>query len=323
MLIEPFGVAHGKLPAVRKRERPAFTLTELPAVRKRECPAFMLIELLVLIAVIAVSVTILVPVIRTSIAGSYGPVCQTKLGSIVNAFARYDDDADYGGFPRLGAKGNPDDLLRDGDTLDTATLGTNTMQNMWILIDPGFLPPSAFKCPADRDYLPRSAQTRYGWENYNQFSYGMQNPYDADSETSTKTNAASPAEDSYKANQVLMADMNPGGPAATKGHSIHPDGCNVATRNGNVWFHEGERSSVMYGEEIYDDDGDPSDAWPDSSKDVVITPTHPKGNRQTVTRLPEGTVPIALVVGLAVAVAIVVVVVVVAMRYRKPKSEQP
>ncbi len=315
MLIEPFGVAHGKLPAVRKRER----------------PAFMLIELLVLIAVMAVLVPILVPVIRTSIAGMSVTTCQSQLGTIVNAFAKYDDDP--GGFPRLAAKGNPDDLPRAGNTLDAATLGTNTMQNMWMLIDAGYLPPSAFRCPADRDHLPRSAQTSYGWENYNQFSYGMQNPYDADSETSTKTNAASPAEYSYKANQIFFADMNPGGPAAKKGHSNHRDGCNVATRNGNVWFHAKKRSSVIYAEEIYDDDADQSDAWPDSKTDVVITPTVAQDNRvkqaatkqvtakqDTVTRSLEGIVPIALVVGLAVAVVIVVLV---AVRYRKRKSERP
>lgn len=287
----------------------------------RRKQAFALIELLVLIAVIAVLVTIVVPVMGTSIASSRITVCATRLKIIVFSFADYEDNADNGGFPRLAAKGDPDDLPRAGNTLDAATLGTNTMQNVWILIDAEFLPPNAFECPGDRDYLPRSAQTRYGWENYNQFSYGIQNPYDADTD-GDPVNKAVPVSPTYKINYVFFADMNPGGAVdgSTITHSNHPNGCNVATRVGNVRFNGDESSSVLHGEEIYDDDADPADAWPDSSTDVVITPTQAKGNRQTVTRLPEGIAPIILVLGLAVAVAILALI---AVRYRKPKSERP
>jgi len=244
--------------------------------------AFTLIELLVLIAIIAVLVTILIP-LKTS--GPHGDsrksVCAVNLRTIVYSFHKYADDAAYGGFPRLAAKGDPDDVLKDGNTLDAATLGTNTMQNVWMLIDAGYLPLSAFMCPADGGYLDRTAITKYGWTSTAEFSYGMQNPYDADTDDDPVNQAVPVNTSTYKANYVFFADMNPGGPAATKGHSNHPDGCNVATRVGNVWFHmvEGADSSVVHGEEIYDDDADPGDAWPDSSTDVVITPTDPKGNR--------------------------------------------
>lgn len=242
-------------------------------------PAFTLVELLVLIAIIAVFVPILVPAIASPRSEVHKTVCATKLGTIVDSFAKYKDDATLGGFPRLAAKGNPNDALKDGNTLDVATLGTNTMQNVWMLIDEGYLPSVAFKCPADADYEPKGAPTKYGWENYSQFSYGMQNPYDADTDGDPVNKAVPVNTKTYKASYIFFADMNPGGPAAKKGHSNHRDGCNVATRNGNVWFDTKKRSSVIYGEEIYDDDADQSDAWPDSNTDVVITPTVAKAER--------------------------------------------
>lgn len=232
----------------------------------------------IVISLLVALTSILVPVIKSSIDDSHITVCTVKLRTITDSFAKYDDDPAFGGFPQLATKGDPDDLLRDGDTLDTATLGTNAMQNVWVLIDAGFLPAAAFECPADAGYQPKSAMTMYGWASYNQFSYGMQNPYDAGVD-GDPVNKAVPANTStYKASYVFFADMNPGGPAATRGHSNHPGGCNVATRNGNVWFHKEERSSVVYGEEIYADDSE-DDAWPDSSTDVLITPTDPKGSR--------------------------------------------
>ena len=288
--------------------------------RKR---AFTLVELLVLIAIIAVLVTILVPLKTSGPHHSRKAICATNLKIIGGAFRDYENDIETPDFPRMEINGDVDAALLHGDTLDAATLGTNTMQNVWMLIDEGYLPPEAFRCPLDRDYLPRSAQTRYGWENYNQFSYGMQNPY-AKSIDGLKTNLADPTDKDYKANRVFMADMNPGGAVdgSTITHSNHGDGLNYITRVGNVVFHEDRYSSAVYGEEIYDDDGDPGDAWPDSSTDVVITPTEAKVNRATVTRSPKGNGRIALVLGLAVAVAIAVTTaVVVAAKCRKRNSE--
>ncbi len=242
-------------------------------------PAFTLVELLVLIAIIAVFVIILVPAIASPISEARKAVCAVNLKTIARSFQQYTEDTTLGGFPRLAAKGNPNDVLKHGGTLDAATLGTNAMQNVWLLIDEGYLPTVAFKCPEDADHQRRMGRTKYGWENYNQFSYGMQNPYDADTDGDPVNKAVPVSTKTYKANYVFLADKNPGGPAAKKGHSNHRDGCNVAARGGRVWFHAKKSSSVVYGEDIYDDDGDPSDVWPDSATDVVITPTDPKGNR--------------------------------------------
>lgn len=233
----------------------------------------------IVISLIVALVSLIVPVIRSSIGDSHKTVCATKLHTITDSFAKYEDTVERGAFPRLAAKGDPDDLLKDGNTLDTATLGTNTMQNVWVLIDTGFLPGIAFQCPADAGYQPKSMMTRYGWASYRQFSYGMQNPYNAGVDGDPVNKAVPINTSTYKANYVFFADMNPGGPAARRGHSNHPDGCNVATRNGNVWFHKEKDSSVVYGEEIYGDDSYSGDAWPDSSTDVIITPTDPKGSR--------------------------------------------
>lgn len=250
--------------------------------------AFTLIELLIVIGIIAVLTTILIPVITTSIADSHITVCATKLKTIVDSFAKFDDDTKYGGFARLDQYGLDPDVTvlgLSGNTLDMATLGTNAMQSVWKLIDAGFLPAAAFECPADGDYAPKTTATRYGWDSNYQFSFGMQNPFDADTVALGKPNPATPADEDYKSNQAFMADMNPGGAAGDVantyggGQSNHRGrGCNVATRNGNVWFHKEESSSIVYGEEIYTDVL-AADSWPDTAQDVVITPVDPKGLR--------------------------------------------
>lgn len=251
--------------------------------------AFTLIELLIVIGIIAVLTTILIPVITSSISDSYKTVCATKLGTIVDSYAKYNDET--GGFPRhvtWAATADVDAAPTSGDVLDRATLGGNTMQTVWMLIDAGFVPAAAFKCPADDEHEPKTTQNRYGWDSWFQFSFGVQNPYDGDAATPVVENKACPDDTSkYKANWVFFADMNPGGPASadngattyyggTRRQSNHADGCNVATRNGNVWFHDEETSSVVYGEEIYDDEGSVAlDVWPDLVYDVIITPTDP------------------------------------------------
>lgn len=249
--------------------------------------AFTLIELLIVIGIIAVLTTILIPVITTSIADSHITVCATKLKTIVDSFAKFDDDTKYGGFARLDQYGADPDVCvtgSDGLALTTASLTTNAMQSVWKLIDAGFLPAAAFECPADGDYEPKTSPTKYGWDSNYQYSFGMQNPFDGDAPAGT-VNEASPADEDYKSNQAFMADMNPGGAADNAantyggGQSNHRGrGCNVATRNGNVWFHKEESSSVVYGEEIYTDVG-AIDSWPDAADDVVITPMDPKGLR--------------------------------------------
>lgn len=253
-------------------------------MRKRA--AFTLIELLVVISILSVLVMILVPVVDFAMERARRAACQTNLKTIGGAFRDYEYSRGTPGFPRLAVNGDVDGDLGVTNDLqvgappayNTAELGTNTMQNVWLLIVKGYLLGNAFHCSSDRGWEPRRSHTRYGWENTNEFSYGMQNPY-AKSVDLARTNNADPTQDSYMANWVLMADLNPGGAVdgVTRSHKSHTgDGFNYMTRNGSVDFHDDEGNSIFYGEEIYTDDNGTGDGYGDDADDVIITPTNPR-----------------------------------------------
>ncbi len=252
-------------------------------MRKRA--GFTLIELLVVISILSVLVMILVPVVGIGMERARRAACQTNLKTIGGAFRDYEYSRGTG-FPRLAVNGDVDGVLGVTDDLqvgtppayNTAQLGTNTMQNVWLLIVAGYLPGDAFHCRSDRSWKTRTSYTKYGWESSNEFSYGMQNPY-AKSVDLTRTNNADPSQDSYKATWIFMADMNPGGAVdgVTRSHKSHAgDGFNYMTRNGSVNFHDDEDSSIFYGEEIYTDDNATGDGYGDDADDVIITPTNPR-----------------------------------------------
>ncbi len=253
--------------------------------------AFTLIELLVVVAIIGVLVTILIPAVMSGVTETHETVCATKLRTFGGAFRDYGNNIKTPDFPRMTTDGDVDDALsdsnelkvkddNDNDIFNTPALGTNTMQNMWLLIDAGYLPAHGFQCPADGGYRTREANTKYGWTSHNEFSYGMQNPYNK-STKGDKTNEAVPADSDYNANWVLMADQNPGGKVdgATRFHSNHSAGFNYMSRIGNVAFHRVKDGSIVFGEEIYTDDKEDGNGYGHLKDDVIITPTDPTANR--------------------------------------------
>jgi len=285
-LIEPFGFAHGKPLAVRKRERPAFTL----------------IELLIVIAIVAVLLTILVPVIIGSISGGETAVCKRNLGAIGKKYNDYAHDTRYEDvpFPRhvtssgghiVGNANLIDGVgLRGGSTLDTAAatgIGLCGMQTVWVLISKGYFPASAFKCPGDADYEARTASQLYGWTDPRQFSYGIHFPYDGKSAPADNPadlmRRRSNRRFIYKENMVLFADRNPGGAVdgTTRTHSNHGEddgGVIVVSRIGNTTFHQSATDSKAgFGDNIYTDalTGEGAagvDEFPQTVEDTVITP---------------------------------------------------
>ncbi len=78
-----------ELPVVRKCRRAAFTLIELPVVRKCRRAAFTLIELLVVIAIIALLVSILLPSLRKSMELAKRSVCGANEHHIYTAMNMY------------------------------------------------------------------------------------------------------------------------------------------------------------------------------------------------------------------------------------------
>lgn len=250
----------------------------------RKQTAFTLIELLVVIAILSVLVGILVPVVTFGIERARRAACGANLKIIGGAFSSYDYSKRTPGFPRLATNGDVDDALRVTNTLgvhpayNTAELGTNTMQNVWLLIAEGYVPGNGFHCPSDGGWIMRTSNTKYGWASSSEFSYGMQNPY-AKSVDLTRTNYADPTTFDYRGTWVLMADMNPGGPVNgdTRRHKSHNGGgFNCVTRNGSMIFYDDEDQSIIYGEEVYSDDNGTGDGYGDDADDVIITPTNPR-----------------------------------------------
>ena len=250
----------------------------------RKQKAFTLIELLIVIGIISVLTGILVPVVTIGIERARRAACAANLKVIGGAFNSYEYGMSTRSFPRLATNGDVDDALGVTNTLgspptyNTAELGTNTMQNVWLLIADGHVPGNGFRCASDGDWVMRTSNAKYGWASSSEFSYGMQNPY-AQSVDLTRTNYADPTKLDYLGTWVLMADMNPGGPVDgdTRCHKSHTgDGFNYVTRSGTVYFFDDEDQSIVYGEEVYSDDNGTGDGYGDDADDVIITPTNPR-----------------------------------------------
>lgn len=258
--------------------------------------AFTLIELLVVISIIAVLVTILVPVVMAGLGKSETTVCQNNLGVIGRKHNDYANGSEnYANpFPRHIDSGNPHDTapitgLVTAETLDAA-IGTCGMQTVWVMIERGDLTDTAFRCPADADWTSRASADKYGWEALTEFSYGIHYPY-ADDGGAPTANLADPnareqnsaARLVYRENMVLFADRNPGGAVdgTTVSHTNHASsdgGCIIVSRIGNTkFFKASDKSTAGFGDDIYvdaDEAASPGsgDGIPDSGSDTVITP---------------------------------------------------
>ena len=256
------------------RQRRGFTLVDLLAVRNRERPAFTIIELLVLLVLIAIVTIAGCHIVAGPRAAAKRAVCMANLRTTGMAFTDY-ATANAGKFARVHTEGDP--LAAPTEDNDLKSISTNAMNQVWMLIDEGYLPSMAFKCPADKRHTgPRGKLAlRYGWANPSEFSYGIQYPFDHDP-AGTAVNPACPAAAGYSSDWILMADRNPGKRVAgNKDWPNHPDGCSYLKMDGSVAFHE-DSNSVILGQEIYgDDNAADGDVFPDSAGDVVILPDAP------------------------------------------------
>ena len=241
-----------------------------------------------LMSVVAVLVTILVPVVMAGLAQSEVAVCQNNLGVIGRKYNDYAYESEHADapFPRH---------INDGDAHDTtaatglktanavnAALGSCGMQTVWVMIDNGHLPDTAFKCPGDAVWTARISIDKYGWADLTEFSYGIHYPYSGNG--AGTANPANPnARDAtrrltYRENLVLFADRNPGGAVdgIIRFHTNHPGsdgGCIVVSRIGNTKFHQySTDSEAGLGDDIYTDERDTARPVPDSETDTVITP---------------------------------------------------
>lgn len=158
---------------------------------------FTLRDLLVVIAVFMVLVgvaAVFLPILERIIEFGQLNRCKMNLRFHGNAFFSY-RDKNEGHFPTLyvGADpgtpvsaatswGEPESHFNDPADREAAlaALGSNAMQNMWLIVDGAYIGggEAAYKCPEDRGYSPRTISSKkYGWTSPNNFSYSVQFPY--------------------------------------------------------------------------------------------------------------------------------------------------
>jgi len=239
-------------------------------MRKRR--GFTLVDLLVLLALIAILTIAGCHIFFASTRDAKKAVCMANLRTTGMSFTGY-AAANGGKFARVHTEGDP--LAAPIADNDLKSISTNAMNQVWMLIDEGYLPSMAFKCPADKRWTARTAAVKYGWTDASEFSYGIQYPFDHDP-AGTAVNPACPASAGYLGDWILMADRNPGKRVTSKTDwPNHADGCAYVKMDGSVIFHEAG-NSVMSGQEIYgDDNAADGDIFPDSAADVVILPDAP------------------------------------------------
>ncbi len=239
-------------------------------MRKRR--GFTLVDLLTLLVLIAIVTIAGCNIMAGSLAEAEKTVCMNNLSVIGNAFSVW-AAGNSGKFARVHTEGDP--LAAPTADNDLKSISTNAMNQVWVLIDGGYLPAMAFKCPADRSHTALASTVRYGWTNASEFSYGIQYPFDHDP-AGKAANPACPASAAYNSDWILMADRNPGERVASnKDWPNHSRGCTCLRMDGSVVFHKNS-NSVVFGEEIYgDDSAADGDIFPDSAADVVILPNAP------------------------------------------------
>ncbi|HDZ22600.1 hypothetical protein LCGC14_0660800 [marine sediment metagenome] len=180
---------------------------------------FTLIELMVVIAIIAILVTILLPSLTKARDLAKKATCQASLNGIGKALALYmaqnDDrtpmikfDTDYD--PATVAV--PTETTQTDDDYDAGTwettLGDNPMQNVWLLIAGGLIIEKGFTCAADGDHEDRrsvdsnSDPDRWGWISTKNYSYGIHVPY-------TTRNNPLPFNQNLEGGIVIFADQLP------------------------------------------------------------------------------------------------------------------
>jgi competence protein ComGC len=222
--------------------------------------AFTVVDLLGTVFVLVLLVVIMLPILGSRGNGHQRSVCQTNLSAIIKGVALYSSMSnDKYPFPLLAAKGDPMaklDKSTCGNTSWDPALGTNAMQNVWLLVEHNMIGVGSFKCPFDRRWTPWSAGAkgyRFGWCSETEFSYGMHFPYDFD--LAGNRSAAQLSDPDGVSGLVIFADRNPGGSVGpNRPPSNHPDdGESFARRDTSCGFYQNlNNSNAGYnGDDIY------------------------------------------------------------------------
>lgn len=151
---------------------------------RKGCHAFTLVELLVVVAIIALLISILLPTLSKAQEKARQVMCTSNLRGIFTAWSIY-TGAHNGSPPILYGGGGLyayEDGLKMSDDCTTAALGTGSQQNLCLLVKAGTLQWEIFICPStDHEPASRSGSGRkfglgetVGGEDRSYCDYGIQ-----------------------------------------------------------------------------------------------------------------------------------------------------
>ena len=185
----------------------------------RRTVVVVLASLAVLILVLAVLFPLVLGIGRVREIRSRG-TCVAHLNAIGKAIGLYmNENHDHPPLVDVDAMYDPTDVAvpsvrtQTDDAFNTGswgpTLGTNPMQNVWLLIAEDILQEAHFRCPADTAYQARSDTVshpaNYGWVSPFNYSYGMHVPY-ASGENAAPLDSETPGKLVVLADQVPYSD---------------------------------------------------------------------------------------------------------------------
>jgi prepilin-type N-terminal cleavage/methylation domain-containing protein len=154
---------------------------------------FTLVELLVVVGIIAMLVGILMPTLGRAREIAQVAMCAANLNAIGKGIQLHMTDTEQ--YPRLWNDATNAQLMAPftttSDVNDIAQLtNKNAMNNVWALIKDNTLQEEHFECPSDGDYKSRkdcesagTAPLSYGWNAWENFSYGTHKPQPANDNT--------------------------------------------------------------------------------------------------------------------------------------------
>ncbi|MDP6545099.1 MAG: type II secretion system protein [Phycisphaerae bacterium] len=231
-----------------------------------------LVVVLAIVFILAMLVALMIP------ARSIAPPelikqaeCRANLSYIGRAFAMYKHEED-GGFPLIWSTGQPEADIATSDSAGTIEelrmelAGREAaMQNVWLLIDKGFVGEETFQCPSDEDYRPRRFSdpayriaNRVGWWSSANFSYGLHFPYESTMVGGRAIENPAHLNAQLRGSFVIMADKNPSqnnepatGVGSNRSPSNHEDGEMYLTFSGAAGWTESTEHSDVNGDNIY------------------------------------------------------------------------